>query len=140
LFFLVYFYEIISGIPHGSRARPILFQTQSLQKKATAYPSIGQKKLSGAAARMMIFFGAVASSEIYQSHPSDSNRLTSHSNIFIGLSYTLCSKTAMSESMSDVLREDLSLFIYIYKYNYVRSFWSQPLEKKAPFEVDFQHL
>ena len=59
------------------------WQTQSLQKKATAYPSIGQKKLSGAAARMMIFFGAVVPSEIYESHPSDSNRLTSHSNIFL---------------------------------------------------------
>ena len=44
------------GIPHNSRAREVLFVTKTLQAKTTAYPSIGQKKLNGAASRMMLGF------------------------------------------------------------------------------------
>lgn len=64
---------IIAGIPHGCRARSLLFQTASIQKKGSAYPSIGQKKLSGAAARMMIYFCVVESSKIAANHPSEEN-------------------------------------------------------------------
>ncbi len=63
-----------SGIHPSSRARAILFLTSTLQKKATAYPAIGQKKLNGAASRMMIHFGKVMSDEIQKSHPSDVHR------------------------------------------------------------------
>ena len=62
------------GLHPSTRARSILFLTSTLQKKATAYPSIGQKKLNGAASRMMIHFGRVMSEEIAQNHPSDVHR------------------------------------------------------------------
>lgn len=67
--------SIIQGIPHGSRARPILFSSQSLQKKSTAYPSIGQKRLNGAASRMMIHFASELATEIQNNHPCEANRL-----------------------------------------------------------------
>ena len=62
------------GLHPSTRARQILFLTSTLQKKATAYPSIGQKKLNGAASRMMIHFGRVMSEEIAENHPSDVHR------------------------------------------------------------------
>lgn len=45
----------------------------SLQKKHS-YPSIGQKKLSGAAARLMLNFGVEISFEILQGFPLDIHR------------------------------------------------------------------
>lgn len=63
------------GIPHGCRARPILFCSQSLQKKASAYPNIGQKRLNGAASRMMVHWAYIIASQIHQDHPSDIHRL-----------------------------------------------------------------
>jgi hypothetical protein len=47
----------------------ILFLKSSLQPKANAYPSIGQKKFNGAAARMMLNFFAERAQEIQRSHP-----------------------------------------------------------------------
>lgn len=63
-----------SGIPNGSRARPVLFQGKSLQKSTTAYPNIGQKKLNGASSRMMVFFAAMISEEIAESHEKETYR------------------------------------------------------------------
>ena len=40
----------------------------------TAYPAIGQKKLNGAASRLMVYFAAEMSEEIYQNAASDINR------------------------------------------------------------------
>ena len=62
------------GIPNGCRARPILFLKNSLQPKTNAYPAIGQKKLNGAASRMMVNFFAELSHEIQRLHPSDVHR------------------------------------------------------------------
>ena len=62
------------GIPNGCRARPLLFQVSTLQKTGSAYPSIGQKKLNGAASRMMITFATEISAEIFDDHPTDVNR------------------------------------------------------------------
>ena len=59
------------GIPNGCRARSIFFLKSSLQPKANAYPSIGQKKFNGAAARMMLNFFAERAQEIQRSHPWD---------------------------------------------------------------------
>lgn len=63
-----------AGIPHGSRARSTFFQKDTLQKKASAYPSVGQKKLNGAASRLLVQFAVILSGEIYEDHPSDVNR------------------------------------------------------------------
>lgn len=62
------------GIPNGCRARPILFQTATLQKSTAAYPVIGQKKLSGAASRMMVHWASAISRNIRESHPCETNR------------------------------------------------------------------
>ena len=62
------------GIPNGCRARPILFQSSTLQSSTTKYPVIGQKKLNGASSRLMIIFGASLATEIYQEHPTDCHR------------------------------------------------------------------
>lgn len=62
------------GIPNGSRARAVLFQTKSLQKSTAAYPMIGQKKLNGASSRMMIHWMQELSYEIFCDHPTDTNR------------------------------------------------------------------
>ena len=64
----------LQGIPNGSRARPVLFQKDTLQKSTAAYPSIGQKKLNGAASRMMINFAMVIAAEIHAQHPTETNR------------------------------------------------------------------
>lgn len=72
----VFFFErTCAGIPNGSRARSILFLGSTLQKQNSAYPAIGQKKLNGAASRMMVHFGAVVSHEIEAEHPSAIHRL-----------------------------------------------------------------
>lgn len=63
-----------SGIPNGSRARAVLFASSTLVKSSTAYPSIGQKKLNGAASRMLIYFGVCIAAEISHAHPTDVNR------------------------------------------------------------------
>jgi len=63
------------GIPNGSRARPLLFSTSTLQKSGGQYPSIGQKKLSGAASRMLIQWATVISDVIFRDHPSNTHRL-----------------------------------------------------------------
>ena len=64
-----------SGVPHGCRARAILFQTSTLQSSTAKYPAIGQKKLNGASSRMMIFFFAAGiAREIHRQHPSDCHR------------------------------------------------------------------
>ena len=68
---------LISGIPNGCRAKAILFQTSSIQPKGTKYPAIGQKKLNGAASRMMINFCLLISKEIYEDFPSVANRFGS---------------------------------------------------------------
>lgn len=72
---LDFFERTSAGIPNGSRARAILFLGSTLQKQNTAYPAIGQKKLNGAASRMMIHFGAVVAHEIQAEHPSEVHRL-----------------------------------------------------------------
>lgn len=36
-----------AGIPNGSRARSVLFQSATLVKSSTAYPTLGQKKSTG---------------------------------------------------------------------------------------------
>ena len=69
------------GIPHACRARALLFSTQTLQKSSTSYPSIGQKKLNGAASRMMLPFVAYLSDEIFDRFPSETNRLGSFKKI-----------------------------------------------------------
>ena len=51
-----------------------MFCTQTLQKKTTAYPSVGQKKLNGASSRMMIYFAATISAGIQREHPCDLHR------------------------------------------------------------------
>jgi len=66
-----------AGIPHGSRARSTFFQKDTLQKKASAYPSVGQKKLNGAASRLLVQFAVILSGEIYEDRPSDVNRPSS---------------------------------------------------------------
>ena len=53
----------------------ILFCSQSLQKKASAYPNIGQKRLNGAASRMMVHWAYIIASQIHNDHPSDIHRL-----------------------------------------------------------------
>ena len=63
-----------SGIPNGSRARSVLFQSSTLVKSSTAYPTLGQKKLNGAASRMLIYFGVSMASEINEAHPTDVHR------------------------------------------------------------------
>ena len=62
------------GIPHGCRARAILFQQKTIQAQTNKYPAIGQKKINGAASRLMIFFMALLSSEIEGRNPNDVNR------------------------------------------------------------------
>lgn len=62
------------GIPHGSRAKAEMFSKEGLAKKANAYPAIGQKKLSGAASRLMLHFGVVLASELLEKNPTDVNR------------------------------------------------------------------
>ena len=62
------------GIPNGSRARPVLFQTKTLQKSTTAYPSIGQKKLNGASSRLMVHFAASIAADIAGSHENETYR------------------------------------------------------------------
>ena len=62
------------GIPHSSRARSVLFSQGALQPKTTAYPSIGQKKLNGAASRIMVFFAVWLSTLIARDHPCDFHR------------------------------------------------------------------
>ena len=66
-----------AGIPHGSRARSTFFQKDTLQKTASAYPSVGQKKLNGAANRLLVQFAVILSGEIYEDRPSDVNRPSS---------------------------------------------------------------
>ena len=63
-----------SGIPHGCRARAQLFSMQTLGTKNSSYPAIGQKRLSGAASRMMVYFAIIMASEIAEQHPSDIHR------------------------------------------------------------------
>lgn len=62
-----------SGIPHGSRAKLELFSKEGLTKP-NAYPSIGQKKLSGAAARLMLNFALLMAYEIQRDFPTDVHR------------------------------------------------------------------
>lgn len=59
---------------HGSRARSVLFMQASLQKKQSQYPTVGQKKLGGAAARMLIYFCAEIAHELHCKEASDRNR------------------------------------------------------------------
>lgn len=66
---------LFQGIPHGSRARAALFEKDSIQKKRTAYPQIGQKKLNAAGSRMMLNFMTIYSKKIADEHPCDENRL-----------------------------------------------------------------
>ena len=65
---------LFQGIPHGSRARAALFEKDSIQKKRTAYPQIGQKKLNAAGSRMMLNFMTMYSRNIADQHPCDENR------------------------------------------------------------------
>ena len=63
------------GIPHGSRAKAEMFSGDGMKgQKANSYPSIGQKKLNGAAARLMIHFMGMLASEHLSKDPSDLNR------------------------------------------------------------------
>ncbi len=82
------------GIPNGCRARPILFQTATLQKNTTAYPVIGQKKLNGAASRMMIHWASAISRSIRESHPSETNRCDEY---FVECSYFCIFKSYRGE-------------------------------------------
>lgn len=62
---------LMLGIPHGSRARQILFLYKTLVPDPGKYPAIGQKKLSGAASRLMIYFAETLSEQIAAEWPSD---------------------------------------------------------------------
>ena len=87
------------GIPHGCRARSSLFDKDSLQKKTTEYPNIGQKKMNGASARMMLHFAVVLAarvatenphSEIYRPAKKKGNNFNPSSKIPI---FTISAKT-----------------------------------------------
>lgn len=56
------------GIPNGCRARALLFTSQTLIKKKSAYPHVGQKRLNGASSRMMLYFVLAASKQISEDH------------------------------------------------------------------------
>jgi hypothetical protein len=79
------FLENNPGIPHHSRAREILFVTKTLQSKATAYPAIGQKKLNGAASRMMLGFAVILSKKVVRERGLDVDRLGIMSTLFRNL-------------------------------------------------------
>lgn len=51
-----------------------MFLSKTLQPKLTAYPAIGQKKLSGAASRMLTYFMAELALEIYYETGLDLHR------------------------------------------------------------------
>lgn len=116
------------GIPHGSRARPILFCSQSLQKKASAYPNIGQKRLNGAASRMMVHWAYIIASQIHQDHPSDIHRLWvpiyHQKMLYMGTSNRApkivehCSYSNLSETMCSS-EENLDLRAYTCNPNYL---------------------
>jgi hypothetical protein len=63
------------GIPHNSRARELLFVAKTLQAKASAYPSIGQKKLNGAASRMMLGFAVQLAEQVVRDRGLEIDRL-----------------------------------------------------------------
>lgn len=52
----------------------MLFTKAALLPKPTAYPAIGQKKLNGAASRVIVFFAAELSHQIYEDFPTDLHR------------------------------------------------------------------
>lgn len=62
-----------SGVPQSMRARSILFLSKSLLKPGS-YPSIGQKKLSGAAARVFIYYMKEVAHYVFGLEPSDLHR------------------------------------------------------------------
>ena len=64
----------VQGIPNGCRAKAALFVSSTLQNSSKSYPAIGQKKLNGAASRMMLHFAAEFSREVLQKEPSDLHR------------------------------------------------------------------
>lgn len=64
----------IQGVPNGCRAKAALFVSSTLQNSSKSYPSIGQKKLNGAASRMTLHFAVEFSYEVLQKEPSDLHR------------------------------------------------------------------
>ena len=63
----------ISGVPQSMRARSILFLSKTLVSPGN-YPSIGQKKLSGAAARVIIYFLKGIADIVCRLEPTDIHR------------------------------------------------------------------
>ena len=70
------------GIPHAARASSTLFLVKTLGTPSV-YPSLSQKVLKGAAARLMVFYMALLCSRTV----SDAEPMTKHrANVFLALS------------------------------------------------------
>ena len=53
-----------------------MFLQKNIQPKLSCYPAIGQKKLNGASARMMVYFWSLVASEVSVRWPCELYRHT----------------------------------------------------------------